>query len=107
MEDDEDDRLPPEACSTMVEVRHGVDRLDEWIVALLAERFRYMDAAARIKPDRNAVRDEERKADVLRKVRETALLHGAPAGRIVELYDLLVENSISYEFDSFDRTRKA
>jgi isochorismate pyruvate lyase len=34
----------------MMEVRHGVDRLDEEIVALLAERFRYMGAAARIKP---------------------------------------------------------
>ena len=42
----------------MAEVRHGVDRLDEDIVRLLGERFRYMDAAARIKPDRAAVRDE-------------------------------------------------
>ena len=46
----------------MTQVRAGVDRLDREIVALLAERFRYMEAAARIKPDRNEVRDEARKA---------------------------------------------
>jgi isochorismate pyruvate lyase len=89
----------------MVEVRHGVDRLDEQIVVLLAERFRYMDAAARIKPDRSAVRDEERKADVIAKIRRAAAREGAPGDRIADVYDLLVENSIQYEFDSFDRLR--
>jgi chorismate mutase len=52
----------------MAEVRHGVDRLDEEIVRLIGERFRYMDAAARIKPERGAVRDEGRKAQVLANV---------------------------------------
>ena len=98
-------RLMPADCHTMTEVRHGVDRLDEQIVTLLAERFRYMDAAARIKPGREAVRDEWRKADVLAKVRSRALAEGAPADRIIDLYDALVESSIAYEFDRFDATR--
>ena len=34
----------------MVDVRAGVDALDRQIVALIGERFRFMDAAARIKP---------------------------------------------------------
>ena len=89
----------------MTEVRHGVDRLDEQIVALIGERFRYMDAAARIKPDREAVRDEWRKADVISKVRASADREGAPTERIAALYDALVENSIAYEFDRYDETR--
>ncbi|MFQ3665851.1 MAG: chorismate mutase, partial [Sphingomonadaceae bacterium] len=36
----------------MAEVRLGVDAIDRALVALLAERFRFMDAAARIKQDR-------------------------------------------------------
>ena len=43
-----DPRVPPEACSTMAEVRQGVDALDRALVVLMAERQRYMDAAARI-----------------------------------------------------------
>ena len=35
---------------------------------MLGERFRYMDAAARIKPSRDRVRDEARKAEVIANV---------------------------------------
>ena len=100
-----DERVLPGECETMEQVRLGVDRLDEKIVELLAERFRYMDAAARIKPDREAVRDEWRKADVLAKVEAAAAGAGAPAERIALLYERLVEASIAYEFERFDRTR--
>lgn len=98
-------RTAPAECKTMDEVRRGVDALDEQIVALLAERFRYMEAAARIKPGREAVRDEWRKADVLTKVRASAQRHDAPVERIASLYEALVEASIAFEFERFDATR--
>jgi isochorismate pyruvate lyase len=89
----------------MTEVRHGVDRLDEEIVRLIGERFRYMDAAARIKPDREAVRDEGRKAQVLANVARLAKAHDVPEAAAGELYERLVEASIAYEFGRFDATR--
>jgi isochorismate pyruvate lyase len=95
----------PADCQTMAEVRAGVDALDARIVALIGERFRYMDAAARIKPERGAVRDEARKADVLAKVRSHAARHQVPDLAIAELYERLIEASIAYEFDRFDATR--
>lgn len=98
-------RTAPEACLTMAEVRHGVDRLDEAIVRLVGERFRYMDAAARIKPLREAVRDEGRKAQVLANVDRLAADHGVPGTVAAELYERLVEASIAYELDRFDATR--
>ena len=70
------DILPPADCTTMTEVRAGVDDVDRQIVALLERRFGYMDAAARIKPDREAVRDEWRKADVIAKVDAAAAAAG-------------------------------
>lgn len=99
------ERTAPQACTNMAEVRHGVDRLDEEIVALIGERFRYMDAAARIKPEREAVRDEGRKAQVLANVERLAADHGVPAEAAAELYERLVEASIAYEFGRFDATR--
>jgi isochorismate pyruvate lyase len=96
----------PEDCTTMTEVRAGVDAVDRAIVALLKTRFGYMEAAARIKPDRDAVRDEARKADVLAKVRATAERLELPRPELTEaLYEQLVEASIAYEFEVFDRTR--
>ncbi|MEA3000116.1 MAG: isochorismate pyruvate lyase [Sphingomonadales bacterium] len=101
-----DERPAPDQCTTMREVRFGVDRVDEAILALIGERFRYMDAAARIKPERGAVRDEGRKAEVLGKVRRLAAEHCAPEGVIAELYERLIEASIAYEFDRFDALRR-
>jgi isochorismate pyruvate lyase len=89
----------------MGEVRHGVDRLDEQIVELLGERFRYMDAAARIKPDRKLVRDEARKAEVLANVRRLAELNAIPADVAEDVYERLVEGSIAYELVQFDAAR--
>src|SRR5581483_2982766 len=67
-----DPRPLPAACATMTEVRQGVDALDRALVLLIAERQRYMDAAARIKPDRNAVRDPARIEEIVAKVCEMA-----------------------------------
>jgi isochorismate pyruvate lyase len=100
-----EERVAPLACRSMAEVRQGVDCLDGQIVALIGERFRYMDAAARIKPDREAVRDEARKADVLAKVRAHAARHNVPDAAIAELYEGLIEASIAYEFERFDAAR--
>lgn len=95
----------PIDCTTMTEVREGVDDVDRQIVALLARRFGYMDAAARIKPDRGAVRDEWRKADVKAKVDAAAGDAGVDRALMDRLYEDLVETSIAYELEVFDRTR--
>jgi isochorismate pyruvate lyase len=95
----------PEACETMIEVRAGVDQVDRELVALLKRRFGYMDAAARIKPERGAVRDERRKAEVIANARRNAAAAGLPEQAIADLWDQLVETSIAYEYESFDRAR--
>jgi isochorismate pyruvate lyase len=95
----------PEDCSTMVEVRSGVDETDRMIVGLLQRRFGYMAAAARIKPDRSAVRDEWRKSDVLAKVDAEADKLGVDRALMARLYEDLIETSIAYELDLFDRIR--
>lgn len=95
--------LPGPDCITMAEVRAGVDQVDRELVALLARRFAYMDAAARIKPDRAAVRDEGRKAQVIANVRAHARAAGLPEEALAALWDRLVEASIAYELEVFDR----
>lgn len=97
--------LDPEDCTTMAEVRHGVDEVDQAIVDLLALRFGYMEAAARIKPSRDTVRDEDRKAQVLANVQAAADDVGIDPALVGSLYEQLIEASIAYELEVFDRTR--
>lgn len=95
--------LPGPECTTMTEVRAGVDAVDRELVALLRRRFDYMAAAARIKPDRGQVRDEARKAQVIANARAAAEADGLPGDAIAALWDALVEASIAYELAAFDR----
>jgi len=92
----------PQECATMAEVRTGVDAIDDQIIGLIARRFGYMDAAARIKQDRGAVRDEARKAQVLDNVRRKAERVGLDPAPVVALYDALIEASIAHELRKFD-----
>ena len=39
----------PEDCTTMADIRAEIDRLDEELVALFAQRTAYIDRAAAIK----------------------------------------------------------
>ena len=90
-------------CSTMAEVRAGVDQIDRALIALLDRRFAYMAAAARIKPTRDKVRDEGRKAQVIANARAEAARLGLPEDAIGALWNDLVEASIAYELALFDK----
>ena len=96
------DRIPGPDCQTMTDVRTGVDDVDRALVALLVERFAYMDAAARIKPTREAVRDDARKRQVIDNAVAQAAAAGLPKAPIAEMWDRLVEASIAYELAAFD-----
>ena len=89
----------------MTEVRAGVDALDRALVALLAERQGYMDAAARIKPHRGRVRDEARIEDVVAKVRAAARAAGLSEAIAEPVWRQLIDRCIAYEYEAWDRRR--
>lgn len=99
------ERLVPGDCQTMLDVRQGVDALDRALVALLAERQRYMEAAARIKPDRDAVFDQARIDDVVAKVLTAAQAHHLSPEIAEPVWRLLIDRCIAHEFAVYDRTR--
>jgi isochorismate pyruvate lyase len=100
-----DPRTAPESCASMAEVRQGVDALDRALVRLLAERQRYMDAAARIKPDRSVVHDDARIEDVVTKVLAAAGPAGLSPDIAEPVWRTLIDRCIAHEFETFDRTR--
>lgn len=95
----------PEACNDMTDVRQGVDATDRELMDLLARRYGYMRAAARIKADRDTVRDEGRKAQVIENARADAESRQLPGRDIARIWEALVESSIAYELEEWDRLR--
>lgn len=95
----------PEDCQTMIDVRQGVDTLDRELVRLLVIRQGYMDAAARIKQDRDAVYDADRIEDVVSKVLETAKEAGLNLEIAEPVWRKLIERCIAHEFEVWDLIR--
>jgi len=96
----------PEDCKTMTDVREGVDTLDRELVRLLIIRQGYMDAAARIKQDRDAVYDSDRIEDVVAKVLETAEAQGLNPEIAEPVWRKLIERCIAHEFEVWDHIRE-
>ncbi|MEP6343471.1 MAG: chorismate mutase [Maricaulaceae bacterium] len=95
----------PDDCQTMLEVRAGVDALDRELVRLLVIRQGFMKAAARIKPNRDAVYDSDRIEDVVSKVLVEAKTAGLSADIAEPVWRKLIERCIAHEFDMWDTTR--
>ena len=95
----------PEHCKTMTDVRAGVDALDRELVRILVVRQGYMDAAARIKQDRDAVYDAERIEDVVSKVLVAAKEQGLNPDIAEPVWRKLIERCIAHEFEQWDDIR--
>jgi isochorismate pyruvate lyase len=91
----------------MADVRHEIDRLDQVLVALIAERQTFMDAAARIKGHRGMVRDEARIEDVMGKVAARCVDEGLSLAIAEPVWRTMMDRCIAYEMAAFDRTRVA
>jgi isochorismate pyruvate lyase len=94
--------IDPEQCTTMAEVRAGIDDLDAEIVALLGQRFRFVEAAGRVKRSRDEVRDERRISEVIQRVRKLAREAGVPEELVGRFYGQVIETAITIELQQFD-----
>ena len=96
----------PAECTTMTEIRAEIDRLDEALVALFAERTAYIDRAAEIKTQvLLPARIEARVEEVVANVRRHAVTHGLPPEKIEKLWRKLIDWSIAREEDRLGRDR--
>ena len=85
-------------CSTMVELRAEIDRIDAGLVELLAERITYIDRAAELKPGLGLpARIEDRVEEVVAKVRASAMARGIDPDLAEALWRRLIDWSIARE----------
>lgn len=83
--------MPAAACQSLADVRREIDRLDEAIVLLIAERGSYVMAAARFKRSPEEVHAPARVEQVIAHVRDVAQRHGGLPDVVEATYRTLIE----------------
>lgn len=88
---------PPEACTSLADIRTEIDRIDEQIIRLIGQRARYVRVAAQFKTTQAHVRDEARVQAMLVPRREWATAAHLDPDMIERLYRMLVDYFIQEE----------
>lgn len=88
-------------CTTLEEVRSEVDKLDDEIVKLIAERNAYIHQAVRFKQSVDEVKAEARVKEVLERVRHKALSLGMSPNMITSIYTKMIDDMVESEIAEF------
>lgn len=89
----------PGQCQTLEDVRHEIDRIDEHIINLFAERHKFVEEIVRFKNDKDAIIARERKEQVILQRKMWAKDKGLNADTFERIYTLLVDSNIAHEME--------
>jgi isochorismate pyruvate lyase len=92
-------------CTTLEEAREKIDKVDEEIVKLIAERNNYIKQIAHFKTSVEEIKAEERIADVISSVREQAISLGLSPNLINELYVKMIDAMVESEVAEFNNAK--
>ncbi|MBI3310677.1 MAG: isochorismate lyase [Serratia liquefaciens] len=100
-----ENKLSPQECADMNDIRAEIDMMDENIIKLIAQRFAYVKAAAKFKTSPDAVRAKERFEAMLLQRRTWADEQGLSPEVIEKLYRDLVNYFISEEMKHWSKAQ--
>ena len=81
-------------CENLEQVRENIDRIDDQIIRLIAERGTYVVQASAFKKDEEGVRDNSRVEKVISKVRKKAEEYGANPDMTEAVYREMISRFI-------------
>lgn len=87
----------PAECETKQDVRYEIDRLDQQLINLFAERHEYVIQMAAIKTDAHEAFDPERIEAVISKVRARALEQQLDEDQAELLWRTLIDWNVNFE----------
>ncbi|MGV6801772.1 MAG: chorismate mutase [bacterium] len=87
----------PAECKTMEDVRVEIDRLDQDLIKLLAERWQYVDRAWQLKNTPEEATVPWRIKQVIEQVRQLAEQHNLPPSLAEALWRQIIGWGIQYE----------
>lgn len=92
-------------CNSLEEVRENIDRIDDEIIKLIAERGIYVVQASAFKKSEDGVKAPNRVEAVIKKVREKALEYGANPDMVEALYREMISRFVSMEMNAFKKQK--
>jgi isochorismate pyruvate lyase len=87
----------PADCATKEEVRDEIDRIDQGLLALLAERHKYVTRMAQIKTDPHEAFDPDRIETIIKKQRGRAIELDLDEDQAELIWRTLIGWNINYE----------
>ncbi|HEV2633894.1 MAG TPA: chorismate mutase [Actinocrinis sp.] len=96
---------PDNDVTHIAELRIVIDRLDEQIIPLLAERTRAVSRVAAYKKDAEGVRAQGRADAVVARARDLAEQNGMPPDIIEAVYRTLIGELTRYELEEMHKAR--
>lgn len=93
-------------CKNLEEVRENIDRIDDEIIQLIAERGIYVIQASNFKKDEEGVKDTARVEKVIQKVRAKAQEYGANQDMVEALYREMISRFVNMEMKEFQEKRE-
>lgn len=88
-------------CKSLEEIRSNIDRIDDEIVKLIAERTGYVKQAAKFKKSGNDVKAPARVETVIEKVRGKAEEYGADSNMVEALYREMIGRFVGMEMSEY------
>lgn len=92
-------------CNNLDEVRETIDRIDDEIIKLIAERGEYVFQASALKKNEDGVKAPNRVEAVITKVRNKAIEYGANPDMVEALYREMISRFINMELEEFNKNK--
>lgn len=90
-------------CATLAEVRIGIDRIDDQLVDLMAQRLRFVKEATRFKADPHQVSAPRRQAQVFERVSARASSHPLAEPGLPDLVDAVWRTMVAASITNEER----
>lgn len=91
---------------TLQEAREEIDKVDEQIVKLIAQRNEYIKQIAHFKNSIDEIKAEDRIQDVISRVREQAISLGLSPNLINDLYVRMIDAMVESEITEFNNAKR-
>lgn len=90
-------------CNSLEEVRTNIDRIDDEIIKLIAERGTYVAQASAFKKNEESVKDTRRVEKVIAKVKSKAEEYSADPDMVEALYREMISRFVNMEMSEFHK----
>ncbi len=92
-------------CTTLDEARNEIDKVDDEIVKLIANRNDYIKQIAHFKTSIDEVKAEDRISEVISRVREQAISLDLSPNLINDLYVRMINGMVESEIAEFNNAK--